>query len=108
MADEKNVYATVLNYFTNEFTAINERLKRGQFDNYKERVVVSQKITDAINLLSPYVRSDAQTRLLVRNGESLKKDLLSVRDVITSQAASRWEQPALMKALMIKSGKSSP
>lgn len=106
MADDNNVYATVLNYFTNEFSSINDRLKRGQFDNFRERVVVSQKITDAINLLSPYVRSDAQTRLLVRNGESLKKDLLSVRDLITKQVPSRQEQPTLLKALMIKNGKS--
>lgn len=102
MTNDTNVHGTILTYFTNEFTAIKERLQQGQFSNFKERVVVSQKIADAISLLSPYVRSDARTRILVRDGETLKKDLLSVRDLITRNPPNRHEQPALIKALMIK------
>lgn len=102
MTDETNVYGTILTYFTNEFTAIKERLKQGEMENYKERVVVSQKISDAINLLSPYGRSDAKTRILVRDGEMLKRDLLSVRDLINKKPTTPQEQPALLKALMSK------
>lgn len=102
MTDETNVYGNILTYFTNEFSAIKERLKHGEMDNFRERVVVSQKISDAINLLAPYVRSDARTRVLVRDGEMLKKDLLSVRDLITKKPCNRQEQPALLKALMSK------
>ena len=105
MADDNNVYATVLNYFTIEFANINERLKRGQFDNFRERVVVSQKIAEAINLLAPYVRSDARTRLLVRTGESLKKDLLSVHELITRRSLINREQPGLLKAILMKHDK---
>ena len=102
MTDDTNVYGIILTYFTNEFSAIKERLQQGQISNFKERVIISQKISDAISLLSPYVRSDARTRILVRNGETLKKDLLSVRDLITRNSPHRHEQPALLKALMIK------
>ncbi|WP_054692667.1 hypothetical protein [Geotalea toluenoxydans] len=102
MTDETNVYGTVLTYFSNEFTTIKERLKTGQFENYRERVVVSQLISEAINLLAPYVRSDARTRILVRNGETLKKDLLSVRDLITRKSSPRPENPSLLKALLDK------
>lgn len=100
MTDETNVCGTVLTFFSNEFSAIKERLKTGKFENYRERVVVSQQIAEAINLLAPYVRSDARTRILVRDGETLKNDLLSVRELITRKTPSRPENPALLKALL--------
>ncbi|WP_243375021.1 hypothetical protein [Geotalea sp. SG265] len=102
MTDETNVYGTVLTYFSREFSAIKERLRAGQFENFRERVVVSQQIAEAINLLAPYVRSDARTRILVRDGETLKNDLLSVRDLITRKTPPRPEKPSLLKALLDK------
>lgn len=102
MTENTTMYGTILTYFTDEFSSIKERLEHGEFANFKERVVVSQKISDAISLLSPYVRSDARTRILVRDGETLKKDLLSVRDLITRKTSAHGEHPPLLEALMTK------
>lgn len=102
MTEEKNVYGTVVAYFTNEFSAIKERLNAGNYKNFRERVVVSQQISEAISLLAPYARSDARTRILVRDGETLKNDLLSVRDLITKKSNQRTEKPSLLKALLDK------
>lgn len=102
MTEETNVCGTVLTYFSKEFSAIKERLQAGQFDNFRERVVVSQKIAEAISLLAPYVRSDARTRILVRDGETLKNNLLSVRDLITRRSPRRLEKPSLFKVLFDK------
>jgi hypothetical protein len=100
MKDDDTIHSDVLNYFTSEFGALEERLKSGGLDDYRERVLVSQKIGEAVNLLSPYVRSDPRARHLVRNAEALKKDLLSVREMIVKQLLQQKEQQSLLQAII--------
>ena len=82
MTTENNMYEKVITYFEAEFEEMKKRLEEGDLDDFKERVLVSQKITEALNLLSPYVRDEWRARRVVRDGEKLKKELLSVREMI--------------------------
>ena len=100
MNDNDTIHSDVLNYFTAEFDALEERLKTGALDDYKERVLVSRKIGEAVHLLSPYVRSDPRARHLVRNAEALKKELLSVREMIVRQLTQQKDQQSLLQALI--------
>jgi hypothetical protein len=100
MHDDDTIHSDVLNYFTSEFGALEERLKSGGLEDYRERVLVSQKIGEAVNLLSPYVRSDPRARHLVRNAEALKKDLLSVREMIVRQLLQQKEQQSLLQTII--------
>jgi hypothetical protein len=102
MKDDDSIHSDVLNYFTSEFGALEDRLKAGGLDDYRERVLVSQKIGEAVNLLSPYVRSDPRARHLVRNAEALKKDLLSVREIIVKQLLQQKEQQSLLQAIITR------
>jgi hypothetical protein len=99
MKDDETLHSDVLNYFTAEFHALQERLRTGELDDYRERVLVSQKITEALHLLSPYVRSDPRARHLVRSADVLKKQLLSVRDIIAKKLSQPKEQRQLLHAL---------
>ena len=83
--ESEKLYETVFSYFEAEFEAMRARLENGQLDDYKERVVTSLKINEALSLLAPYVRSETRARQLVRDGEQLKKELLSVRDIICNK-----------------------
>ena len=86
MATENDkLYDTVFSYFEDEFDAMRQRFESGLLDDYKERVITSQKINEALSLLAPYVRSEWRARQLVRSGEQLKKELLSVRDIICNK-----------------------
>lgn len=100
MHDDDTIHSDVLNYFTSEFGALEDRLKSGGLEDYRERVLVSQKIGEAVNLLSPYVRSDPRARHLVRNAEALKKDLLSVREMIVKQLLQQKEQQSLLQTII--------
>jgi len=100
MKDDDTIHSDVLNYFASEFGALEERLKSGGLDDYRERVLMSQKIGEAVNLLSPYVRSDPRARHLVRNAEALKKDLLSVREMIVKQLLQQKEQQSILQAII--------
>ena len=100
MNDDDTIHSDVINYFSAEFGALEERLKSGGLDDYRERVLVSQKIGEAINLLSPYVRSDPRARQLMRKAEALKKDLLSVREMIVKQLLQQKEQQSLLQAII--------
>jgi hypothetical protein len=102
MNDDDTIHSDVLNYFATEFGALEDRLKAGGLDDYRERVLVSQKIGEAVNLLSPYVRSDPRARHLVRSGEALKKDLLSVREMIVKQLLQAKEQQTLLQAIVTR------
>jgi len=99
MKDDEILHSDVLNYFTAEFRVLLERLRTGELDDYRERVLVSQKITEAVHLLSPYVRSDPRARHLVRSAEVLKKELLSVRDIIAKQLSQQKDQRQILHAL---------
>ncbi|MBJ6725661.1 hypothetical protein JFN93_13155 [Geomonas sp. Red875] len=100
MNDNDAIYSDVLNYFAAEFDALEERLKTGALDDYRERVLVSRKIGEAVNLLSPYVRSDPRARHLVRNAEALKKELLSVRELMVKQMLQQKEQQSLLRSII--------
>ena len=102
MHDDDTIHSDVLSYFTSEFGALEERLKSGRLEDYRERVLMSQKIGEAVNLLSPYVRSDPRARHLVRNAEALKKDLLSVREMIVKQLLQQKEQQSLLQAIITR------
>ena len=108
MHDDDTIHSDVLNYFASEFGALEERLKSGGLDDYRERVLVSQKIGEAVNLLSPYVRSDPRARHLVRNAEALKKDLLSVREIIVKQLLQQKEQQSLLQAIITRNRQIPP
>ena len=108
MNDDDTIHSDVLNYFASEFGALEERLKSGALDDYRERVLVSQKIGEAVNLLSPYVRSDPRARHLVRNAEALKKNLLSVREMIVKQLLQQKEQQSLLQAIITRNRRISP
>jgi hypothetical protein len=83
--ESEKLYETVFSYFEDEFDAMRQKFESGQLDDYKERVITSQKINEALSLLAPYVRSEWRARQLVRSGELLKKELLSVRDIICNK-----------------------
>lgn len=100
MNDDEIIHSDVLNYFNAEFDALEERLKAGGLDDYRERVLVSRKIDEAVHLLAPYVRSDPRARHLVKSAEALKKDLLSVREMIMKQLAQQKDQQSLLQAIV--------
>ena len=102
MHDDETIHTDVLNYFACEFGLIEDRLRSGQLDDYRERVLVSRKIGEAVSLLSPYVRSDPRARYLVRSAEALKKELLSVREMIVKQLLQQKEQQSLLKAIIAR------
>lgn len=84
-SESEKLYETVFSYFEAEFATMREQLAEGNLDDYRERVVTSQKINEALSLLAPYVRSEWRARQLVREGEELKKQLLSVKDIICNK-----------------------
>lgn len=102
MHNDDSIHSDVLNYFTSEFSALEERLKSGGLDDYRERVLVSQKIGEAVHLLAPYVRSDPRARHLVRSAEALKRNLLSVREIIVKQLLQQKEQQSLLQAIIAR------
>jgi hypothetical protein len=99
MKDDEIIHSDVLNYFHAEFDALEARLKTGELD-YRERVLVSRKIDEALHLLSPYVRSDPRARQLVKSAESLKKELLSAREIVVKQLMEQKDPQALWQAVM--------
>jgi hypothetical protein len=84
MPDEANMADRVISYFDEEFETIRDQLESGQLLDYKERVIVSRKIDEALSRLSPYVRSEWRARQVVKSGETLRERLLSVRDIISN------------------------
>lgn len=107
MKEEDSLHSDVLKYFTDEFAALEKRLKTGELSDYRERVLMSRKIGEAVHLMSPYVRSDPRARQLMRTAESLNKQLLSVRDMIVKQLFQQKEKQSLLQAI-IRRKKSSP
>jgi hypothetical protein len=79
----------VLSYFEDELDFTRKRLDAGLFDKFRDRIVASRKIADALEMLAPYCRKDQRARKLVRRGESLRKELLSVREVICKKHGAR-------------------
>lgn len=108
MKQEDILHSEVINYFTAEFGALDEKLKAGRLEDYRERVLVSRKIGEAVHLLAPYVRSDPRARLLVRNAEALTKELLSVRSIIVKQLLLQKEQQSLLQAIIMRKKRPRP
>ena len=108
MKEDDILHSDVINYFTVEFTALQERLKAGRLEDYRERVLVSRKIAEALHLLAPYVRSDARARHLVKSAELLKKELLSVRSIIAKQLLQQKDQQTLLQAITRRKKIASP
>ena len=102
MKDDEIIHSDILNYFNAEFDALEERLKNGNMADYRERVLVSRKIAEALHLLSPYVRSDPRARHLVKSAESLKKELLSVREMIVKQVMQDKDKKSLLHAMVMR------
>ena len=90
MVAEMNLFERVIEYFEGEFRVVRKQLELGLLDDYRERVLTSQKITYALTLLAPYVKNEWRARQLVKAGESLKSELLSVRDIIGNRP---WSMP---------------
>lgn len=84
MSEDANMAERVIDYFDAEFETIRNQLESGSFLDYKERVLVSRKIDEALARLSPYVRSEWRARQVVKSGEALRERLLSVRDIIAN------------------------
>jgi hypothetical protein len=84
MSEDVNMSEQVISYFEEEFELIRGKLEMGKLLDYKERVVVSRKIDEALTRLSPYVRSEWRARQVVKGGELLRERLLSVRDIIAN------------------------
>lgn len=82
MTVENSISERVFSYFEQEFEVIAHQLESGNLLDYKERVLVSRKIDEALARLSPYVRSEWRARQVVKTGELLRERLLSVRDII--------------------------
>jgi hypothetical protein len=100
MREDETIHSDVLNYFKTEFDALEERLKSGGLEDFKERVLVSRKIDETVNLLSPYVRSDPGARHLVKSAEALKRELLSVREMVMKHLLQPKDQQTLLQALI--------
>ncbi len=83
MHTEESLFDKVIAYFEGEFASVKKELTAGFLDDYRERVVTSQKISHALNLLAPYARNEWRARKLVKEGETLKKELLSAKDIIS-------------------------
>jgi hypothetical protein len=88
MVNEETLYEKVIEYFDGEFRIVRKQLELGLLDDYRERVFTSQKITYALALLTPYVRNEWRARQLVKAGERLKHELLSVQDIINNRYCS--------------------
>jgi hypothetical protein len=84
MNEDINMAERVINYFDDEFETVSAQLDDRELLDYKERVLVSRKIDDALSRLSPYVRSEWRARQVVKKGEALRERLLSVRDIIAN------------------------
>ncbi|SNB47470.1 hypothetical protein [Geobacter sp. DSM 9736] len=82
MTSEHSIQESVISFFESEFTDLKKRLREGELSDFKERVVVSQKLSEAVKLLSPYVRTEWRARRVVREGERLRAELLSVGNMI--------------------------
>jgi hypothetical protein len=108
MKDDEVIHSDILNYFNAEFDALEERLKNGNMADYRERVLVSRKIGEALQLLSPYVRSDPRTRHLVKSAEALQKELLSVREMIVKQVLLQQDKQSLLHAIVMRKKGISP
>jgi len=79
---EEELYRSVCEFFRGELDTIRREFEEGDLIDYRERVILSRRLDEALSRLAPYGRSDSRARELVREAEQLRKRLLSVRDII--------------------------
>lgn len=95
----------VLSYFENEIDSARKQLKAGLFESFKDQVIAGRKIAEALQFLTPYAEGDWRARRLVRSGEMLIKDLLSVRAVIHRRSLSPQIRQLLLIYQVITTGR---
>lgn len=95
-------YNKVLSYFEGELAAARERLDSGQFTSFKDQVVAGRRLAEALALLAPYARQDQRARHLVKNGEALLRELMSVREVIRKKSATRGFRHTLLITRLLR------
>lgn len=91
-----SLYNRVLSYFEEELAAARERMERGQFATFKDQILTGRRLADALALLSPYARGDRRARRLVKSGEALLNELMSVREVIRKKNSAPGERQTLL------------
>lgn len=91
-----SVYNRVLSYFEEELAAARKRLETGEFATFKDQILAGRRIAEALALLSPYVRGDQRARRLVKSGEALLRELMSVREVIRKKNSAPGERQTLL------------
>lgn len=83
--ENEELYRSVCEYFRREMDSIRNDFEEGELVDYRDRVILSRKLDDALSRIAPYCRSDTRARELVREAEELRKRLLSVRDIIVTK-----------------------
>ncbi|WP_306533447.1 hypothetical protein [Geobacter sp.] len=86
----------ILGYFENEIDAARKQLKAGLFESFKDQVIAGRKIAAALELLTPYAQGDWRAQRLVKSGETLIQELLSVRKVIRKRSGSAHKRQLLL------------
>lgn len=86
----------ILCYFENEIDAARKQLKAGLFESFRDQVVAGRKIAEALELLTPYAQGDSRAQSLVKSGETLIRELLSVREVIRKRSTSPHKRQLLL------------
>ena len=86
----------VLSYFENEISAARKQLAAGLFESFKEQVIAGRKIAEALEILTPYAQGDWRAQRLVNSGETLIRELLSVREVIRKRSSPPHKRQLLL------------
>lgn len=86
----------ILSYFEDEFDSARRQLEAGLFESFKEQVVVGRRIAAALELLAPYAQGDWRAQKLVNRGETLIRELLSVRDVIRRRSSAPHKRQLIL------------
>lgn len=86
----------ILSYFESEIDAARKQFKAGLFESFKDQVITGRKIAAALELLTPYAQGDWRAQRLVKSGETLIQELLSVRKVILKRSSSPHKRQLLL------------
>lgn len=86
----------ILCYFENEIAAARKQLEAGLFESFRDQVITGRRIAEALEILTPYAQGDCRAQRLVKSGEMLIRELLSVREVIRSRSSSPHKRQLLL------------
>lgn len=84
-SENEELYRSVCRYFQSEIETIRREFEEGDLVDYRDRVILSRRLDEAIARISPYARKDTMARQLTREAEALRKRLLSVKDIIVAR-----------------------